>query len=106
MIPPTHPQNAAAIYQQYYQAPFTNMSQFVNPTPQQVNVSMMNASMIPQQQLTGNGLNTSNTNNTGAGGMTTPNGGAGPTYKTNTNQAHSGDTGNTGVNNIAPKKGK
>jgi hypothetical protein len=105
MMPQAHAQNAAALYQQYYQAPFANMPQFVNATPQQM--SMMSASMIPQQtqqQLTGNGLNTNNTNNTG--GMTTPNGGAGQTYKTNNNQTHSGDTGNTGVNNVASKKGK
>ncbi|CAF1556468.1 unnamed protein product, partial [Adineta steineri] len=43
-------------------------------------------------------------NNVGTGGMTTPNSGSGPTYKTNNNPAHSGDTGNSGINNIPPKK--
>lgn len=68
-------------------------------------VGMMGAPMITQQtqqQLSGSGSNTSNPN---TGGMTTPNGGAGPTYKPNTNPAHSGDAGNSGVNNVAPKKG-
>ncbi|CAF4917233.1 unnamed protein product, partial [Rotaria magnacalcarata] len=100
----THPQNAAALYQQYYQQPFANMAQFVNPTAQQMNVSMMGAQMMPQQaqqQLAGNGPNA---NTPGAGGMTTPSGGSGPTYKTNNNAVHSGDVGNTGVNNVAPKK--
>ncbi|CAF2363792.1 unnamed protein product [Rotaria sp. Silwood2] len=104
MIPPTHPQNAAALYQQYYQPSYTNMAQFVTPTPQQMNVNMMGTQMMPpqtQQQLTGNGPNT---NTTGTGGMTTPSGSSGPTYKTNNNSVHSGDTGSTGVNNVAPKK--
>lgn len=55
-----------------------------------------------QQQLQDNGSNTSNPN---TDGMTTPNSGAGPTYKPNTNSVHSGDAGNTGVNDVAPKKG-
>jgi len=106
MIPPTHQQNTAAIFQPYYQPQFANMPQFVNATPQQMSVGMMGASMMPQQaqqQLTGNGPNA---NNPSTGGMTTPNGGSVPTYKPNNNQAHSGDTGNSSVNNVAPKKGK
>jgi hypothetical protein len=106
MIPQTHPQNTAALYQPYYQAQFANMPQFVNATPQQMGVGMMGAPMItqqPQQQIPGNG---SNTNNPNTGGMTTPNGGAGPTYKPNNNPAHSGDAGNNSGNNVAPKKGK
>ncbi|CAF0809537.1 unnamed protein product [Rotaria sp. Silwood1] len=104
MIPPTHPQSAAALYQQYYQPSFTNMAPFVTSTPQQMNVSMMGTQMMPpqtQQQLSGNGPNTSNA---GTGGMTTPSGSSGSTYKTSTNPGHSGDTGTTGVNNVAPKK--
>ena len=104
---PMIPQNTApALYPPYYQAQFGNVPQFVNATPQQMGVGMMGAPMITpqtQQQLSGNGSNTSNPN---TGGMTTPNGGAGPTYKPNTNQGHSGDAGNSGVNNVAPKKGK
>lgn len=105
MIPPTHPQNAAALYQQYYQTSYANMPQFVNATPQQMNVNMMGTQMMqPQpQQLTGSGPNTSNV---GTGGMTTPNSGSGPTYKTNNNPTHSGDTGNSGINNVQSKKGK
>jgi len=106
MIPQTHPQNTATLYQSYYQPQFANMPQFVNATPQQMSVGMMGAPMMPpqaQQQLTGSGPNT---NNPSTGGMTTPNGGSGPTYKPNNNQAHSGDTGNSSVNNVAPKKGK
>jgi hypothetical protein len=84
------------------------MPQFVNATQQQMSVNMMGTPMMqPQaQQLTGNGPNTNNTNNVGAGGMTTPNGGSVPTYKTNNNSAHSGDTGNSGLNNVTSKKGR
>jgi len=106
MIPPTHPQNPAALYQPYYQPQFANMPQFVNATPQQMSVGMMGTSMMPQQaqqQLTGTGPNANNPN---TGGMTTPNGGSVPTYKPNNNQTHSGDAGNSSVNNVAPKKGK
>ena len=67
---------------------------------------MMGAQMIPQQALAGNALNPNNSNNAGANGMNGSNAGAGgPAYKTNTNQTHSGDAGNTGVNSIASKKG-
>lgn len=104
MISQAHPQNAAALYQQYYQPPFTNMAQFVNATQQQMNVSMMGTQLMqPQQQLTGTGPNATSA---GTPGMATSSGGSGPTYKTNNNPVHSGDTGNTGVNNVAPKKGK
>jgi hypothetical protein len=106
MISQTHPQNPAALYQPYYQAQFANMPQFVNASQQPMSIGMMGTPMMSQQtqqQLTGNGPNT---NNPGTGGMTTPNSGSGPTYKQNNNQAHSGDTGNSSVNNVAPKKGK
>ncbi|CAF4864114.1 unnamed protein product, partial [Rotaria sp. Silwood2] len=36
IIPVTHTQNAAALYQQYYQTAFANMPQFINATPQQM----------------------------------------------------------------------
>jgi hypothetical protein len=107
IIPVTHAQNAAALYQQYYQTPFGNIPQFINATPQQMTVGVMGAPIIPSQPLTGTGPNTNNSNNGGSSGMTTPNSSvsAGPTYKTNNNnQAHSGDNSNTGVNNVAPKK--
>jgi hypothetical protein len=106
MIPPTHQQNTAALYQPYYQAQFANMQQFVNATPQQMSVGMMGTTMMQphtQQQLTGNGPNT---NNPGTGGMTTPNSGSGPTYKQNNNPAHGGEAGNSSVSNVVPKKGK
>ena len=79
------------------------MSQFIHTAGQPMNVGIMGATMMPQQQLPGNGPNATNAGGTG---LANTNAGAGPTYKTNTNQSHSGDTGNTGVNNIAPKKGK
>ena len=105
MISQTHAQNTPTLYQSFYQPQFANMPQFVNPTQQQMSVGMMGTQMMPpqtqqQQQLTGNGPNPN------TGGMTTPNGGSVPTYKSNNNQAHSGDTGNSSVNNTAPKKGK
>ena len=68
-----------------------------------MNVGMMGASMMPQQPMPGNGHNVANA---GAAGLANSNAGAGPTNKTNTNQSHSGDAGNAGVNNIAPKKGE
>ncbi|UJR25408.1 hypothetical protein I4U23_006755 [Adineta vaga] len=100
MMPQTHAQNAAALYSPYYPAPYTNMSPFVGAAQQQMNAGMMGAPMMPPtaQQLTGNGPNT---NNVGPGGMTTPNGSSGPAYKTNNNQTHSGNSGNT---NVGPKK--
>ena len=64
---------------------------------------MMPSQTQQQQQLAGNGPNTTNPN---GGGMTTPNGGSGPGYKQNNNAAHSGDAGNNNVNNTASKKGK
>lgn len=103
MIPQTHPQNPAALYQQYYPQSFPNMAQFVNPATQQMNVSMMGTQMMqPQtpQQMSGNGSNP-----TGPGGIATPSGGSGATYKTNAGGVHGGDAANTGVNNVAPKKG-
>ncbi len=109
MIPPTHQQNTPTLYQSYYQPQFGNMPQFVNATPQQMSMGMMGTPMMPpqtQQQLTGNGPNTNMTNNPNTGGMPTPNAGAGQAYKPNNNPAHSGDTGNNSVNNVAPKKGK
>jgi hypothetical protein len=108
MISATHAQNAAALYQQYYQTPFANMPQFINATPQQMTVGVMGAPIIPSQPLIGTGPNTNNSNNGGSSGMTTPNSSVsgGPTYKTNNNnnQTHSGDNGNAGVNNVPPKK--
>lgn len=105
IIPVTHAQNAAALYQQYYQSQFANMPQFINATPQQMTVGVMGAQMIPSQPLIGAGPNTSSSNNGGSSGMTTPNSSVsgGPTYKVN-NQAHSGDNGNTGANNVPSKK--
>jgi hypothetical protein len=108
MIPATHAQNAAALYQQYYQTSFANLPQFINTTPQQMTVGVMGAPIIPSQPLIGTGSNTNNSNNGSSSGMTTPNSSVsgGPTYKTNNNnnQAHSGDNSNTGVNNVPPKK--
>ena len=54
IIPATHPQNAAALYQQYYQAPFANMPQFINATPQQMTVGVMGAPMITNTTINWN----------------------------------------------------
>src|SRR5689334_22173383 len=85
IIPATHAPNAAAIYQQYYQAPFANMSQFINPTAQQMTVGVMSTPIMPSQPLIGPGSNTNNSNTGSSSGMTTPNSSvsAGPTYKIN-----------------------
>jgi hypothetical protein len=107
IIPATHAQNAAALYQHYYQTPFANMQQFINAGPQQMTVGVMGAPIIPTQPLIGAGPNTGNSNNGSSSGMTTPNSSvsAGPTYKiNNNNQGHSGENANAGVNNTQPKK--
>ena len=69
-----------------------------------MNVGMMGAPMMAQsaQSLQGNGPNGTNVPQ---GGMTTPNGGSGPTYKPNSNPGHGGNAGNSGNANVGPKKG-
>ncbi|CAF1038237.1 unnamed protein product [Rotaria sp. Silwood1] len=111
IIPVSHTQNAAALYQHYYQTAFANMPQFINATPQQMTVGVMSAPMMSSQPLIATGPNTNNSSNGSSSGMTTPNSSvsAGPTYKINnnninTNQVHSGDNVTSGVNNVASKK--
>ncbi|CAF0972385.1 unnamed protein product [Adineta ricciae] len=105
MIPPTHPQNATALYSPYYSAQYANIAPFVGATPQQMNAGMLGTPMMPPPaappQLPGNGPNQ---NNVGPGGMTTPNSGSGPGYKLNNNPVHGGNTGNGGNTNVGPKK--
>lgn len=102
MIPQTHNQGPGTMYPQFNQANFSNIQTFVNNPPQSINVGMVGAPMMSQAQLTGN---PSNSTNTSAGGMQTGNPNSGPAYKTNANQSHSGDGGNSVMNNVAPKKG-
>lgn len=112
VIPVTHSPNPTAIYSQYYPTQYTNLTPFINPTTQPMTVGVMGAPIIPSQPLASSGANTSNSNNGGSSGMTTPNSSVsgGPTYKGtnngNNNQSQNAgeNTNNTGAPNVQSKK--